>query len=345
MTGGLNIDKEKISFLLVDAKSSSRSRVAGILREMGFSKFDEAADGVAAFHILKRCKMDCIFSGIDMPQMNGLSLLKVVSADEDLVKIPFVLIAVTMNRDIVMTAGKCGVAAILLEPIDPSILKEKVTAIITRDKSDKQEIKVEDVFKRAIYLMKLGKFDEALALYKNILDVQEDAEVYYNIGYIKTSQKKFDEAIVAFRKAVMIDNLHARAFKMIAKVYQQKGEEKEAEHFFQKAGEIFMERNMDKEAESAFNEVIKINPDTVNIYNSLGIIYRKKNDYKGAVIQYERALKVDPEDENIHYNIGRAHLENKDIKKAKQSFESAIALNPNFREAKRMLQAIEVGFK
>ena len=42
----------------------------------------------------------------------------------------------------------------------------------------------------------------------------------------------------------------------------------------QRAGEIYMEKNMSKEAEIAFQEVLKLNPNTTNIYNSLGILYR-----------------------------------------------------------------------
>jgi tetratricopeptide (TPR) repeat protein len=56
------------------------------------------------------------------------------------------------------------------------------------------------------------------------------------------------------------------------------------------------------------------------------------------------AIKVNPDDENIFYNLGRALLEAKRIEEAKDAFSKAIEINPDFTEAKRMLQAINVGF-
>ncbi len=336
-------NKHKLSLIVVHSNDSYRLLIIDMLREQGFCHFDQAPDGVEAYHILKKRPVDVILSGMEMPEMNGISFLKVVSADENLYRIPFLLMTPSVTRQMVIDAGRCGVAAILIEPISYNVLNEKILGILGGP-ADKQEKETEELFNSAVSLTKKGDYNKALSLCTEILEKHEDAEVYFNIGYIKTNQKKFDEALVAFRKAVMIDNLHARAYKMIGNVYSKKGDPKKAQHFLEKAGNIFLERNMDKEAEDAFNEVIKISPDTVNIYNSLGIIYRKKKDYGGAIKQYERALKVDPDDENIMYNIGRACLENKEVEKAKKMFEQALSVDPDFKEAKKMLQAIAVGF-
>lgn len=336
-------NKHKISLLVVHASASYRSVIINMLRDQGFCHFDQAPDGVEAFHVLKKRSVDVILSGMEMPEMNGMSLLKVVSADENLYRLPFLLLTHTMNREMVLEAGRCGVACILIEPVTYQVLKEKMSGIMGGP-ADKKEKETEKLFASALKLTEGGDYNKALSLCEEILEKEEDAEVYYNIGHIKTYQKKYDEALLAFRKAVMIDNLYARAYKMMGAVYAKKGDTKKAQHFFEKAGNIFLERNMDNEAEEAFSEVIKINPDTVNIYNSLGIIYRKRKDFKGAVNQYQKALKVDPDDENILYNIGRAYLEDKDVENAKKTFEQALSVDPDFKEAKKMLQAIEVGF-
>jgi len=336
-------NKHKLSLIVVHNNDSYRLLIIDMLREQGFCHFDQASDGVEAFEILKKRPVDVILSGMEMPGMNGISFLKAVSADHNLYKIPFLLMTPTMSKDMVIDAGRCGVAAILIEPISYKVLNEKILGIMGGP-TDKEEKETEDLFSAAANLTKKGDYGKALSLCTEILEKHEDAEVYFNIGYIKTNQKKYDEALVAFRKAVMIDNLHARAYKMIGNVYSKKGDSKKAQHFLEKAGNIFLERNMDSEAEAAFNEVIKISPDTVNIYNSLGIIYRKKKDYAGAIKQYEKALKVDADDENIMYNIGRACIENKEVEKAKKMFQQALSVDPDFKEAKKMLQAIEIGF-
>ena len=66
---------------------------------------------------------------------------------------------------------------------------------------------------------------------------------------------------------------------------------------------------MDDDAEAALQEVLKINPNTINVFNSLGIIHRRQGRYDKALVQYQKAMKVNPDDENILYNLGRAHYD------------------------------------
>ncbi len=336
-------ERYKTYFLIADNDKAKRESIIEMLRSLGYVHFDQASDGATAFHILKRRPITFILAAWEMPQMSGLTLLKVVSADEELFKIPFLIMTASINRDMVVEAGKYGVTSILLEPIKAQMLEQKINNTFS-SAPDQDTSKMESLFARAKQLTADGKFDEALAVYREILGSGEDSEVYYNIGYIKAAQGKYDEAIIAFRKAVMLNNLHARAYKMMGEVYMKKGDQAEAEKHFERAGKIFLERNMDTEAEEVFKEVLRLNPQVVNIYNSLGIIYRRRHNYAEAIRLYRVAIQVDPEDENIYFNLGRACLENKQVAEAKVAFEQALAINPEFSEARKMIHAIEVGF-
>ncbi len=336
-------DRKELSFLIANNLYEKRTAIKEMLHSMGYNHIEHAPDGATAYSLLKRRSIDIIISAWNMPQMSGMALLKIISSEEKLYRIPFIIIANSISREMVIEAGKSGVSGFLVEPIKKAELEKKIENIFGKP-SDKKMDKAEELFSKAKKLIDQGKFDEALALYKKILQVQESAEVYYNIGYIKTAQSKFDEAIIAFRKAVMINNLHARAFRSMGEVYMKKDDPHEAEKCFEKAGEIFLEQNMDSEAEAAFNNVLKLNPNTVNVYNSLGIIYRKQKKYKKAVNNYQMAIKVDPEDENIYYNLARVMIESKHMKDAVKTLEKALAINPDFEEAKNLLQAIEIGF-
>ncbi|MEE8483561.1 MAG: tetratricopeptide repeat protein [Nitrospinota bacterium] len=336
-------DRKELSFLIASNLYEKRTALTEMLFSLGYSNNEQASDGAKAYSILKRRPISIIISAWDMPQMSGIALLKIISADEKLYRIPFIIVASSISREMVIEAGKSGVSGFLVEPIKKAELEKRIEAIF-KAPSDEKIDTADEYFSKAKKLIGQGKYDEALAMYKKILQVQESAEVYYNIGYIKTAQSKFDEAIIAFRKAVMINNLHAIAYKSMGEVYMKKDDPHEAEKCFEKAGEIFLEQNMDNEAEAAFNKVLELNPNTVNVYNSLGIIFRKQKKYREAAQNYQMALKVDPEDENIYYNLARAMLESKRAKEAKKALERAIALNPDFQEAKNLLKAIEVGF-
>lgn len=343
MTTEKMLNKSRVYFLIADADSAKRESIVAMLKAQEYTHFDQASDGASAFHILKRRPINFIIAAWDMPQMSGMTLLKVVSADEELFSIPFILVCSTINRDMVVEAGKFGVTAIMLEPLKAGVLDQKIAAILT-SAPDSATSKIEDLFTKAKQLVAAGNLDAALAIYKEVLAMGEDADVYYNIGYIKAAQGKYDEAIIAFRKAVMINNFHGRAYKMMGQVYIKLNEQAEAEKCYEKAGKIFLERNMDDEAEEVFKEVLRINPQVVNIYNSLGIIYRRRHNYAEAINLYKRAIDVDPDDENILFNLGRAYLDAKNVEEAKKSFLRALEKNPGFTEAKKMLQAIEMGF-
>ena len=52
---------------------------------------------------------------------------------------------------------------------------------------------------------------------------------------------------------------------------------------------------MHDKAEGIFNELLTLNPNTLNVYNSLGIIYRRQNRLDEAVKLYQKAIKISPD--------------------------------------------------
>ena len=98
-----------------------------------------------------------------------------------------------------------------------------------------------------------------------------------------------------------------------------------------------------QDAESVLNEILQISPDSINVYNSLGVLYRRRGDLKTSLNYYQKALKVHPKEPHIHYNIGRLFFELKRPEKARACFNKALALDPNFKEAKEVLTAMEIG--
>ncbi len=192
-------------------------------------------------------------------------------------------------------------------------------------------------------LMKAGRDDEALKLFENILAIHEHPEVYYNMGYIKAGKGLYDEAVRFFRQATRIDNNYALAYKKMGEAYTKLGKMDEAEICFQKAGEIYMDRNEDNKAEEVYETVLKLRPDTTNVYNSLGIIYRRQGRMEDAEKQYQKALCVHPDDENIYFNLSRIYIHNEDFHSAGQALTKALEINPDFSEARELARAVEMG--
>ncbi len=129
----------------------------------------------------------------------------------------------------------------------------------------------------------------------------------------------------------------------MGRAYKAVGQPKQAEESLHKAAEIYMSSERDENAEEILNEILELRPETVNVYNSLGVLCRKKGDYATALKHYEKAIKIHPKEPNIYYNIGRIHIDMKNPEKVESYFSIALRLDPGFKDARQVLNAIELG--
>lgn len=326
--------------LVIGQGTFYHQNLSAMLSKIGYTSVDHAEDGPTGWELMKRTNPGIVIAQWEMPEMNGMALLRVIRSDSLYADTPVILWTDEITRGDVIKAGEAGVNAILVEPLSMDILEKKLNYIMEFDMTPSTK-KAKTYLEKGDSYMRAGLFDLALKEYGSVLTILESAEVYYNIGYIKTARGEYDEALAAFRKATQINQLFAKAYQAMAEVYIRMGNNEMAEKYLNMAGEIYLERDMHEKAESIFNEIISLNPDTTNVYNSLGIIYRRQNRHADAVKVYQKAIKIDPEDENIHFNMGRAYLEMNQVHLAKECFIRALKINPNFETAAAMVKAIE----
>lgn len=329
-----------IRILLIGPNPLFQKSMKAHLEKIGFTNVKSSHDGPAGWDILKQTDPGMVIVQWDMPEMNGIALLRMIRSDSIHTDTPVILWTEEITKTDVIKAGESGVNAILVEPINMDNLERKISLILEFDISPTTK-KAKTYLEKGDEYTRSGLFDMALKEYESVLSILESAEVYYNIGYIHTTKGEFDEALAAFRKATQINQLFAKAYQAMAEVYVKIGNNEMAEKFLNMAGEIFMERDMHEKAESIFNEIIALNPDTTNVYNSLGIIYRRQSRHADAVKIYRKAVKIDPTDENIHFNMGRAYLEMGETSLAKECFVNALKINPGFDTAANMVKALE----
>lgn len=337
-----NPKMKNIAFLVVDSHKRSTQNVIKALDYLNHRNVSTSKRGSEALSILNTKTIGCIIADWDLPDMIGLALLKIVRASEQFSHLPFFLITDQLTRAQVIEAGEAGITGIIVKPMTMESFKQKIDSI--------HELHQEFVDLKSQQHLEHGKlyldkedYDKALTEFKKVLEYNDSPEVYYNIGYIKTAQGKHEEAIVAFRKATQINNMFVKAYRGMGTAYQKLGRMTEAEESLQQAADMYMNKHMDENAEEVLNEILQINPNTVNVFNSLGVLYRKQGKLREALEQYQKALKVTPNEEKIHYNIGRLCIDMKELEKAKEAFTKAIELNPRFEEAKQTLQALEIG--
>ncbi len=331
-----------ISFLLVDDNSIALRELSDILKYIGHQEVHGAGSASEAWAILKIKKFDCIISAWDMPEMSGLALLKIIRNDDRYINLPFFLSDSAFNKPKVIDAGRAGVTCLIVKPYEVETIKKKIAAM-SGAANVSVSAETQAAFDEAMNLLEAEDYEDALKVFEKLLKEGESAEVYYNIGYIKTAKGEYGEAIEAFRKATQLDRLFAKAYEGMGRAYKALGRTKEAEACLNQAAEIYLSSEKEEDAEGVLNEILEVNPDTINVYNTLGVLYRKKGEFQRALKQYEKALKIHPDEPNIHYNIGRLHVDMKNLEAAKFHFKKALTYDPGFKEAREVLDAVELG--
>ena len=98
-----------MNVLVVDDFSTMRKIIKNVLKQIGIESVVEAENGKMALDLLKKEEVDLIISDWIMPEMTGIDFLKACKADENIKKIPFVMVTAEAQKGNIMEAIKSGV--------------------------------------------------------------------------------------------------------------------------------------------------------------------------------------------------------------------------------------------
>lgn len=122
----------KMKFLVVDDFSTMRRIVRNLLKELGYSNVDEAEDGALALAKLKSEKFDFIITDWNMPNMDGLEMLKAVRSDAALSKIPVLMVTAEAKKENIVAAAQAGASGYVVKPFTAATLDEKLSKIFEK---------------------------------------------------------------------------------------------------------------------------------------------------------------------------------------------------------------------
>lgn len=125
--------------LVVDDFSTMRRIVKNLLRQIGFTDIEEAEDGAQAYTKLKAGDFGFVISDWNMPNLDGIGLLKMMRDDDALKEIPMLMVTVESEKDKVITAIRAGINNYIVKPFTGEVLKEKIDKIFAESGSGMQE--------------------------------------------------------------------------------------------------------------------------------------------------------------------------------------------------------------
>jgi two-component system chemotaxis response regulator CheY len=120
---------KNIKFLVVDDFSTMRRIVRSLLKELGYVNVDEAEDGTIALQKLKNQSFGFVISDWNMPNMDGLTLLQSIRADETLKHIPVLMVTAEAKKENIILAAKAGASGYVVKPFTAGTLDEKLAKI------------------------------------------------------------------------------------------------------------------------------------------------------------------------------------------------------------------------
>ncbi len=120
-----------MKLLVVDDSSTMRRIIKNTLARLGYKDVLEGADGVEGWNQLdSNPDIEMLITDWNMPEMNGLELVKKVRADERFKDLPIIMVTTEGGKAEVITALKAGVNNYIVKPFTPQVLKEKLGAVM-----------------------------------------------------------------------------------------------------------------------------------------------------------------------------------------------------------------------
>lgn len=213
--------------------------------------------------------------------------------------------------------------------------------------------------KAAVY-MEMGEFDKCMSTCQDVLtkryemngglpggaSFEKIAKVYNRMAACQQRQKKFDEAIDFYNKALTEDNnkqtrnalreCERQKEKHAADAYLDpaKGEEHK-----EKGNELFKAQKY-PEAKKEYEEAIRRNPKDAKIYSNLAGCLLKLGAAPDALRHLDKCLELDPTFVRAYARKGQAHSQMKEYHKALKAYEDGLKLDKENQELLQGKQAV-----
>jgi tetratricopeptide (TPR) repeat protein len=158
----------------------------------------------------------------------------------------------------------------------------------------------------------------------NIAEIKEyiqcnprDEQGYFNLAISLHTMKQYDEAMVAYRKAIAL--------------------KPENHDTYYNLGSALYENNEHNAALKEFENAIQINPDYIPAYYFISTILLEKGDLDATRKIHEEIFnkfgaKVGPNHANNHFNLGKILLQRETFDEALKEFERAFEIDKYFFE-------------
>ncbi len=119
-----------LKVLVVDDQTSVRQMTRFTLEQIGLRFVFEAENGAKAVETVTLQPLDLIISDYNMPEMDGLGLLRAIRGHPSARRLPFILVTGRGDRELVVKAAQAGANNYVVKPFTVDILRTKIEQVL-----------------------------------------------------------------------------------------------------------------------------------------------------------------------------------------------------------------------
>ncbi|MBK1723347.1 tetratricopeptide repeat protein [Thiocystis violacea] len=318
------------SFLIIDDFADMRSAIRNLLRSLGVVKLEQARDGQDAMTQLAHKSFDVVLCDYNLgPGKDGQQVLEEARYRQLLgVDSLFIMITAENTREMVMSAIEYSPDSYLAKPFTKELLKTRLTKLFALKANLSQVNKAlltksygaalkaldglieakpknlsELIRTKTEILLTAKRYDEAKALFEEVLNARELPWARLGLGKVLFWQKKYAQAQEVFEHLLTLDTNMVAAYDWLAKTQTALQHFAEAEEILKNAarlsprglsrqqllGTLALSNGNSEEAEHAFGRAVALAKHSALNHPSLFAGLAKAKSANGKHVE---ALKV-----------------------------------------------------
>ena len=317
---GKTVDPTDMSVLIVDDMDAMCKSIRGLLKVLSYGKqFHFAHDGVEAWSLLQKERVDIAIVDWNMPNMTGVELLGHIREDRELRDLPIVMVTAEANREIVAEAAESDIDAYILKPLTAKALADKVSVVLAKANNPPPMVAH---LKRARDFEEAGDVDAAISEVKQAMEVEpQSSRPSRELGYLYFKKDDMEEAEKWLLKAAKMNKLDVFACHYLGEIYLQRNDVDRAFKYLEKAmnisprhvsrglefGKILIQKDMARKALKVFEKTIQLSTNPLEMQEGVADICLENKEYDYAVRLLGSVLQVTPNRYDLMIKIGTAH--------------------------------------
>ena len=123
---------KNLKILFLDDFPTMRRIIRNLLKDLGYENVDEAEDGAMGLEKLRNGSFDFVVSDWNMPNMDGLEMLKQIRADANLANLPVLMVTAEAKKENIIAAAQAGASGYVVKPFTAATLEEKLNKIFEK---------------------------------------------------------------------------------------------------------------------------------------------------------------------------------------------------------------------